>query len=379
MGEPAASNRSSKLAQTVTAAQNALAEGKTLPFSLISNPDIHSIDLNEIFKKSWQAVCPDVLVRQPGSIYLCKLGDVPVVLARDEDGILRGFVNVCRHRGYPVAQKDGVMRTLTCRYHGWTYRLDGKVHSVPEASQAEEANYKCLSLVPISVASWRGCIFAHLDPEASSLSASFDGLDDIAAECEFQLSDYRWLRRLDLDIPSNWKLVYDNVVECYHCPSMHARTLNTLYEASGFDDVSWQGRIRKVSAKLKQADELHHTIQLFPGTYLVMDPMVGIVGRFFPTECATTKLEFHFLAAPNASDEDAAHYAEMWCQTMHEDGEILAAQRPGVSTGLLDHGYLLAGPESSVVGVQQLILEAYTAALAEPDHILRGDGHAAIA
>ena len=379
MAEPAASARSSKLTQTVTAAQHALAEGKTLPFSLISDPDIHSIDLNAIFKKSWQAVCPEVSVREPGSIYRCSIGDVPIVLARDQDGTLRGFVNVCRHRGYPVAQKDGVMGRLTCRYHGWTYSLDGSVQSVPEASQAELANYKCLSLVPISVESWRGCVFAHLDPEASCVTTSFDGLEDIAADCDFQLSDYRWLRRLDLDIPSNWKLVYDNVVECYHCPSMHARTLNTLYEASGFDDISWQGRVRKVSARIKQVDELHHTIQLFPGTYLVMDPMVGIVGRFYPTGPATTKLEFHFLAAPGASDEDAGHYAEMWCQTMHEDGEILAAQRPGVTTGLLDHGYLLAGPESSVIGVQKLILEAYSAALAEPDHPNQGDGHAAIA
>ena len=347
--------------QSIVAAQRALAEGKTLPYSYMGSADIYRFDLETIFKTSWQAVCAAVSVSETGSTFINRLGDVPIVIVRGEDGILRGFVNVCRHRGYPVVREDGSAGRLTCRYHGWTYALDGTLISAPEASKDELAIYKCLSLLPISVELWRGIVFAHLDAGAPQLSDCFADLDDIAEDCCFDLSGYTWIRRLDVDIPSDWKLVYDNVVECYHCPSMHSRTLNTLYEASGFDDVDWHGRIRKVEARMKGSDRLHHTIQLFPGTYLVMDPSIGIAGRFYPSGPGQTKLEFHFLKPPNAATEESEHYAEMWCRTMREDGEILQAQADGICA--MNHGYLVSGPETSVIGVQHLILDAYRQAI----------------
>jgi choline monooxygenase len=347
--------------QSVVAAQRALAEGKALPFSYMGTPDIHQFDLETIFKTSWQAVCAADSVSEPGSVFISRLGDIPIVVVRAQSGALRGFINVCRHRAYPVALEDGRVGRLTCRYHGWTYSLDGDLISAPEANTDEQSTYRCLSLLPVSVSQWRGIVFAHPDADAPQLADSFPGLDDIAADCDFDLSAYSWIRRLDVDIPSDWKLVYDNVVECYHCPSMHARTLNTLYEASGFDDVEWHGRIRKVEARMKGSDQLHHTIQLFPGTYLVMDPSIGIVGRFYPAAPGQTKLEFHFLKPPGAEAEESEHYAEMWCRTMHEDGEILKAQATGISA--MTHGYLVSGPETSVIGVQQLILDAYRQAI----------------
>ena len=352
-------------AQSIAAAQRALADGKTLPHWLIGDPGIHKLDLEAVYKPSWQAICPASSVNETGSAFTSRLADVPIVVVRGQDGTLRGFINVCRHRGYPVVREDGQVNKLTCRYHSWTYALDGKLINAPEASEQELANFRCLSLLQISVTEWRGCVFATLDPAAPALIDSFADLDAIAADCGFDLSEYTWLRRLDLDIPTDWKLVYDNVVECYHCPAMHARTLNTLYEASGFDDVNWHGRIRKVEARMKGSNRLHHTIQLFPGTYLVMDPAIGIVGRFYPSGPGQTKLEFHFLAPPDAAKGESEHFAEMWCRTMHEDGEILEAQAEGIKA--LDHGYLVSGPECSVAGVQRLILDAYQHAL---------DGHA---
>lgn len=342
---------------TIVDAQRALSQGKGLPHWMIGHSGSHRLDLEAIYRTSWQAVCPSEAVRKPGSAFTARLADVPIIVVRDKDGALRGFVNVCRHRGYPVVREDGPVNRLTCRYHSWTYGLDGRLVNAPESSAEELAEFRCLSLLNIAVTDWRGCMFANLDPEAPSLEDAFPGLDGIADDCSFDLSRYTWIRRFDRDIPTDWKLVYDNVVECYHCPTMHARTLNTLYEAGGFGDVTWHGRIRKVEARMKASDKLHHTIQLFPGTYLVMDPAIGIVGRFYPTGPGRTKLEFHFLAPPDSPAEEAEHYADMWSRTMQEDGEILEAQAEGIMA--LEHGYLVSGPESSVIGVQRLILDAY--------------------
>ncbi len=372
---PTAASSSQFSAQSIIAAQRALADGKTLPNWLMGDSGIHQLDLEAIYKPSWQAICSTSSVIEPGSAFTSRLADVPIVVVRDQDGSLRGFINVCRHRGYPVVRQDGQVRKLTCRYHNWSYALDGRLINAPEASKEELSNFHCLSLLQISIVEWCGCIFANLDPEASDLVDTFADLDAIAADCSFDLSNYTWFRRLDIDIPTDWKLVYDNVVECYHCPAMHARTLNTLYEASGFDDVKWHGRIRMVQARMKGTNQLHHTIQLFPGTYLVMDPAIGIVGRFYPSGPGQTKLEFHFLAPPDAAEGESEHFAEMWCRTMHEDGEILEAQAEGIKA--LDHGYLVSGPECSVAGVQRLILDAYLHALNGPAQT-NGDADATV-
>ncbi len=345
----------------VEAAKRALADGKTLPYSFYGDPNIHKFDLETIYKPSWQAICAASSVEELGSTFTCRLGDIPVVIVRDDKRILRGFVNVCRHRGYPVVRKNGRAGRLTCRYHSWTYSLDGALINSPETSQDEQDAFKCLSLLPVSVTEWRGCVFAHLDPHAEPLSVYFANLDDVAEECSFDLSDYHWIKRLDLIIQTDWKLFYDNSVECYHCPSMHSRTLNTLYEARSFDDIKWHGHIRKAQAQLKNSDQEHHTIQLFPGTYLVMDPVIGIVGRFYPSGPGQTKLEFHFLAPATSAKCESEHFAEIWCQTMREDCEIVEAQADGFKA--IDHGYFVSKPEASVIGVQLLILDAYLQAV----------------
>ncbi|MDH3741711.1 MAG: Rieske (2Fe-2S) protein, partial [Hyphomicrobiales bacterium] len=182
-------------AQSIAAAQRALADGKTLPHWLIGDPGIHKLDLEAVYKPSWQAICPASSVNETGSAFTCRLADVPIVVVRGQDGTLRGFINVCRHRGYPVVREDGQVNKLTCRYHSWTYALDGKLINAPEASEQELANFRCLSLLQISVTEWRGCVFATLDPAAPALIDSFADLDAIAADCGFDLSEYTWLRR----------------------------------------------------------------------------------------------------------------------------------------------------------------------------------------
>src|ERR687886_523281 len=89
-------------------------------------------------------------------------GLVPVVVMRDGDGGLRGFVNVCRHRGHPVALEDGNARRLQCRYHGWTYGLDGRLTGAPRCRLEPGFDKSELGLQPVAVDVWRDLVFVNL-------------------------------------------------------------------------------------------------------------------------------------------------------------------------------------------------------------------------
>jgi phenylpropionate dioxygenase-like ring-hydroxylating dioxygenase large terminal subunit len=340
-------------------AELGLALGKTLPFSLNSQPEVHDFEQSEIFAKHWQVVCPAKLLENSGDRYICKLGGIPALIVRDNEGQLRGFVNACMHRAHPVAEKNGSSHLLTCRYHGWTYDLRGQLVRAPGAEQAVDCKKQEVSLLPLSVTEFCGCVFANADPDAPELLEALPELGLAVSKAAFDLSSYELKESIQLEISSNWKLIYDNVVECYHCPSMHATSLNTLLESNGFLDINWNGSVRHVDAALKDSKGTHNCIQLFPGSYLVQDPVVGIVGRFYPISAGQSILEFHFLAAPGASKEDTEHFIKIWRHTLAEDAAIVEAQQTIISSGRIAQGRLIDGPETSVIGVQQLILQAY--------------------
>ncbi len=344
-------------------AEQCLANGWSLPYSLINNPDISAFERTEIFEASWQVMGVESSVANPGDRLVGRIGGVPVLIVRGDDDVLRGFLNVCRHRGYPVASEDGCSRLLTCRYHGWTYDLTGGLVKAPEMTPCGEGLRAELSLKPISVATWRGCVFAHADPLAPGLLDTFSELETLASGCAFDLSSYQPHSTFTIEIACDWKLAYDNVVECYHCASIHAETLNTLYEADGFEDATWQTGARLASARLKGSDGLHHCLQLFPGNYLVQDTVIGIAGRFFPAGLGRTRLEFNFLTAPDTNPEDADRFVTIWRETLNEDRAILEAQQRGICSGRLERGRLVSGPENSVAAVQQLIIDAYRSAM----------------
>src|SRR6266849_8142632 len=109
-----------------------LEQGSTLPASWYTDPALFAREKERIFRHSWQYVGLTEHVSKAGDFFTCTLGNVPVVVARDENGALRAFINVCRHRGSEVVtQACGNRKTIQCHYHAWTYNLDGSLRSAP--------------------------------------------------------------------------------------------------------------------------------------------------------------------------------------------------------------------------------------------------------
>jgi len=109
-----------------------LEQGYTLPATWYTDPALFVREKARIFRQSWQYVGLLEQVENAGDFFTCTMGDVPIVVTRDESGKLRAFINVCRHRGSElVLQACGNRKTLQCHYHAWTYNLDGNLRSAP--------------------------------------------------------------------------------------------------------------------------------------------------------------------------------------------------------------------------------------------------------
>jgi choline monooxygenase len=337
----------------------ALERGWSLPYAWIGSSDLHELEQQSIWGRTWRAIAVESALELPGSRVVCSLGLVPIVVVRGNDGDLRGFVNVCRHRGYPVAGDEACAAQLTCRYHGWVYELDGRLRAAPGANEIDDFDSAGLGLQPVQVACWRGVIFANADPAAASLHEAYPDLEATAVDIGFDLRAYKPYASLEIDIACDWKLLLDNVGECYHCPTMHASTLSTLYEATEFEAATWNGGMRHAHARLAGTAEVHHSIQLFPGTMLLMDPVMGMLSWFYPTGPKSSRFVVRYLAAPGVDADRLEYYVTQWSATLAEDKQILEAQMNGVACGRIDRGRLIASREESVPGAHALILSAY--------------------
>jgi choline monooxygenase len=142
-----------------------------------------------------------------------------VVRDGDDAASLRGFHNVCLHRAGPVASGCGRRRTLQCRYHGWTYNLDGSLRHAPEMQGVERFAAEDMRLVPVQVATWGPLVFVNVDGKAPPL---LDVLEDVPARmAPFRCEGMRYVTRKEWEIACNWKVYVDNYLEGYHLPVVH--------------------------------------------------------------------------------------------------------------------------------------------------------------
>src|SRR5689334_7119708 len=183
-------------------APQALDLAVALPASLYVDDGFAVTESKAVFARSWQLVADAARLVAPGDHVVSEIAGVPLILMRGEDGVLRGFHNVCRHRAGPLATCDGRgAKALRCRYHGWTYTTDGVLRSAPEMVDAADFEPGSIRLPAIAVAEWRGLVFASLQPRVP-FAEFIDGID---ARLGSRLAGYHFVRRVSYDVACNWK------------------------------------------------------------------------------------------------------------------------------------------------------------------------------
>src|SRR5882762_1883989 len=155
----------------------ALAEASTIPAPWYVDARIAELESKTVFSKSWQMVGRADQVEKPGYFVTATVAGEPIVVVRGNDGVLRGFFNVCRHHAAAVVTEPcGQASLLHCPYHGWNYGLDSSLKGMPEFEGVENFDRAQNGLVPIRVETWECFVFVNLDTHAAPLADFLGGL-----------------------------------------------------------------------------------------------------------------------------------------------------------------------------------------------------------
>ena len=227
---------------TVTLAESATRLSPSLEPRYYRDPAITELEEERIFGRSWQLVSHEAQLPNPGDYVTGRAGSQPVLVLRDEEGTLRAFRNVCRHRGSRLLTGSGQCgKAIRCLYHGWTYRTDGELIGVPEGRSIVGLDKSELGLFPARVETLCGLIFVNLDIHAQPLAEQVAGLPERLAPYGIErLQRYGEWHGTQ---PANWKIVIDNYNEGYHVPIAHPGLMRLLdykhYDVEVHDGWVW--------------------------------------------------------------------------------------------------------------------------------------------
>ncbi len=218
--------------------------------------------------------CPSVALPATGSFVARNAAGIPVVVVRGEDGEVRAFRNACRHRGMRLAEANGRTRALVCGYHGWSYRLDGRLQHIPHGQGFPDVDKAAHGLVPVQVVERGGLVFVNQSAAVSiehSIDAGLDPLPDLIA------SDQQIFATNESVSDVNWKLFMEANLEGYHIKPTHAET----FYPYGFDNltlVETFGRNSRVTFPFRRIEKLRS----LPAEQRSIAGMVTYVYHLFP-------------------------------------------------------------------------------------------------
>jgi choline monooxygenase len=342
---------------------------QTLPFSWYTDPEILRREEELILRPAWQYVGHTGQLATQG-YFSTTAGRTPVVVTRDRDGVVRAFVNVCRHRGSALAEGEASRETLQCPYHAWTYGLDGSLRAAPRSDEEPGFPQDELGLVPVAVDTWGPFVFANCstaggDPHPEPLAQALGSLPEQVAELGLDVGSLVHHSRWEAEIVANWKIVSENFLECYHCQVAHPAFSELVDVSPEAYVLSTDGRLSTQHGPLRTvtpADELERAqfhflwpnlgINIFGGR-----PNISI-GPIVPLAPDRT---YRFLDYFFGAEVEPAWIDELLAfddQVGREDRALVEGVQRGVAAGGVAHGVLMSHSEQLIAHFQALTAAA---------------------
>jgi glycine betaine catabolism A len=225
--------------------------GESLEAPFYTSQNVFDLDVAAIFAQHWLFAATDAELPEPGDYVTVAIGMYSIIIVRDDDGDVRAFHNVCRHRGARILNDErGSVGNIVCGYHKWTYGVDGELRYAE--SQAPGFDPSCFSLKSVHARTLAGLIFICLAEEPPGDFA------DVAARIEPYLAPHRLQQakvaaQVDLVENANWKLTMENNRECYHC-SGHPELQCSLFPIYGYSESDLPPVLRPAYERYQQAD-----------------------------------------------------------------------------------------------------------------------------
>jgi choline monooxygenase len=337
---------------------------ETLPAALYrDDPQLWARERRAIFARSWQFFGHESGVAEVGSWIAETLAGYPLVVVRDEAGVLRGYHNVCRHRAGPLTDGpsgrcDGL---LVCRYHGWSYTLDGRLRAARDFGPSADFDPRANGLYPVRVETWRGLIFV-------AIAADIAPLSDLVAPLEQRLAGRDWgdfevaLVR-NHPIACNWKTYVENYLEGYHVPLLHP-SLDAEIDSARYS-VTMEGRVALHEVPTRTPDAVYDGLfgWVWPNLGVNIYNVGLMMERMSPVGPAACRLDYIYLMPKGVGV--APETLAMSDVVTAEDVDITQAVQANLDAGVYDTGRLSLRHEVAVAAFQAFVREALAAPPAE--------------
>jgi Rieske 2Fe-2S family protein len=196
----------------------------TLTGAEYSSSEVFALECERLFHGTWFCAARTDALRGPRAFTVVDVAGESVILLRDEEGGVRAFFNVCRHRGARLCDGLGRLpRAIRCPYHAWSYGLDGRLLGTPNVSEDERLPRERLGLVPVALEEWDGFLWVNVSGTAAPLRDQFlrYGSDDPDQWARYGLGELVAGARREYEVAANWKIIVENYNECLHCPTVH--------------------------------------------------------------------------------------------------------------------------------------------------------------
>ena len=361
------------------AAETFQARAKALPQRYFVSPEIFAQEQSEIFSRNWLLVGHKGQLKKSGDFFVIEVPAPPsqgygatkesLIVVRDQKSEIRAFYNVCRHRGTRLKEDTcGHTSAIQCPYHAWTYGLDGRLIGAPHMDDVPGFDKADYPLHRVNLGLWEGFIFVNLTDSSSLTSVlsqserrkqdGFVSLEDWFAPLNGKFSHWNMsilqpAKRIEYDVRANWKLMFENYSECYHCPGVHPQLQKISPYDSAENDLRegpFLGGFMKINpgksltmsgnacaafvGKIENLQQVFY-YSIFPNMLLSLHPEYVMVHQLWPQSPERTLIVCDWLFHPDAFSrkdfrpEDAI---EFWDMINKQDWHVCELSQQGISS-----------------------------------------------
>lgn len=352
----------------------------TLPGYAYTDPAVFALEAERIFAREWIYVARADELTGRGKVLRRRVGSETVILLRDRGGVLRCFLNVCRHRGASLctSSETTVGNAIRCPYHAWTYAFDGRLIAAPNWTSMPEPDREASGLLPVHAVEWAGLIWVNLDDSPQPLAAQLEPQlsyrfgGEAGRISRWRIGDLVVGARKTYPVAANWKLIQENFQECYHCGTIHpelvdaipsfARTaeLGAGYQADGYGfaegldafSITGEARYPLLPGLLPADARRYFGMVLRPNCFVSLLPDHVIVHRFSPVSAEETVVECDWLfdaSVAAAPGFDPADTVEIFHRVNQQDFAAVEGCQPNMRSRAYRRGGVLVPLETETI------------------------------
>ncbi|KIW12804.1 hypothetical protein PV08_07991 [Exophiala spinifera] len=352
---------------SAAAAEDEKSSVRALPAPWYTSEEMYQLERRAIFSRRWLLTTHQNRLKQAGDWLRYEIAGFNIIISKDRHGNINAFHNVCRHRAYPVVDEEkGTSKIFSCRYHGWSYGLDGKLAKAPGYQDLPSFDKTQNGLFTIHVhIDINGFIWINLDgkekPEVP-WEEDLGGADSQERLRQFQWDQYEFDHVWEIDAAYNWKIAADNYNECYHCKTTHP-DIPTVADLASYSVNVQRAWIQHNGATTAEQRERGLTVcatYFWPNASFNVSPHFFFTQRFVPRGPNRTLVRYEVFRNKNSSEEDFQLINNIYKRIMSEDKVLCDAAQKNINTGVFVNGEMHPVMEKGPLYFQKLVREAVT-------------------